>query len=371
MNKIPVTRTYPIIEQKTLDIVRRRWLRKRSRPLDEMLKPTAHQVLVYQVGDQLIVDSGARRVTDGQVVDATSVSLVDMTVGAPVLVELTIPADSAAEFTLHVTFECTVTDALTVVRNGKVDARTFLGTYLRSMPDLADIGQKYRIDQVKEMRNELITWLTSYVINDPPKQFGMRITMVGAQVLTPDELAEFEKRRRDQMYEDSLTRQREDNDAARRGARQSHQHVYDGKEQRHELDMRAERNQADLDQMQTISERVGSNPLSAMYLALATGGMDSREVANILREQAEVEIQRKYAERQAIRKIPSEIIRDLLSADLQEANIHPEKVEKALERLVETVGELVAKTTEPTEAVTATPKHEAISAGEVEKSDAE
>jgi hypothetical protein len=351
-----VSNTYPIVAQRNLDDVRKRKFRRRSREIGELLKPSAHEVLVYRVGDQFIVDHGARTATDEQVVMANHVSLVDMSVDAPVLIELKIPADGAAEFTVHVTFTCTVTDPAMVVRNGKLDAKVFLEFYLRGIPDLVDIGQRHRIDEINEMRRELVSWLTSFVINDPPME----------HVLTPEELLEFEKRRRDQSYAHSLTRQREDQDAELQDVRQSRQHVYQDREQEHEIrsasraqthdiSLQSERSSAQLDEMQKLVDRVGRDPHLATFLAMASGGIDAVDVARLLREEARAALARRQDEEREIRLRKLDLLQDIIKGDGDYLNIDPNKLEVFIDRLVDDVtkevkSELVAQQPDSIEA---------------------
>ena len=93
-------------------------------------------MLVYRVDGDYLLDSARLRRGDDDVVRATHVSVVDMRSGAPVVVELSIPSRDAAEFAVHATFACTVTDPVAVVRDG-VCAGIALRSYLHEpQPDL-------------------------------------------------------------------------------------------------------------------------------------------------------------------------------------------------------------------------------------------
>lgn len=93
-------------------------LGRRYRDGSEVPKADAHQVLVYRVDGDYLVDRGRLGSSDEQVVNATHVSVVDMRRSAQVVVELPIPSRDASDFMMRVTFACTVTDPLVVVREG-------------------------------------------------------------------------------------------------------------------------------------------------------------------------------------------------------------------------------------------------------------
>ena len=58
---------------------------------------------MYKSGGTYVVDDGRSRTVDAHIVNATSISLVDMREDAPVTAHVAIPSASAAEFTVHVT----------------------------------------------------------------------------------------------------------------------------------------------------------------------------------------------------------------------------------------------------------------------------
>ena len=119
--------SYPIVQQRPLDPSKKRgWLRGKARDATELPKPAAHHVLVFRVNGHYIVDNAERALNAEEVVEATHVSLVDMTRNAEIMVQLGIPSADAAEFTMQVTFTCTVTNPTVVVREGMTEAQTML-----------------------------------------------------------------------------------------------------------------------------------------------------------------------------------------------------------------------------------------------------
>ncbi|MEV6526356.1 RNA polymerase sigma factor, partial [Longispora sp. NPDC051575] len=115
-----MTARYPIITQQYLNPVPDRGflgMGKKVRALDEVPKPHAHQVLVYRVGGRYVLDSSRLGMESEDVLAADHVTLVDVGRDRPVTVRLTIPSAEAADFTLQVTFVCTVNDAVRVVQN--------------------------------------------------------------------------------------------------------------------------------------------------------------------------------------------------------------------------------------------------------------
>src|SRR5262245_5392003 len=122
--------SYPIVIGRGLDEARRRGplgIRSARREVDEMIRPDAgHHVLVYKVDNDYVLDNGGRSGRDEQVVRASHVSVVDMRREAPVVVEFPVPSKDSAEFTVRVTFGCTVTDPITIVRDGITDPQAIL-----------------------------------------------------------------------------------------------------------------------------------------------------------------------------------------------------------------------------------------------------
>ncbi|AHH22337.1 hypothetical protein NONO_c75820 [Nocardia nova SH22a] len=318
-----MAQSYPIVAHRTLDPVQRRLLFKRSREAGEMPRASAHEVLVYRVGGQFVVDKDVRRLSDDQVVQATHVSVVDVSVDVPVLVELTLPAAEAGDFTLHATFACTVTDPAIVVGNGRQDTATFLATYLRGVPQIFEIGQRYRIDEVAEMRRELSAWVTSCVVTDPPIESGMRIRLASAHVLDPQQYRDYQDRRREELFAHSLTRLKDDHIAEldeshqttrhRSGLReQGYDHEIAARAAQHDSILRKHRVAEHLSITQQTFDAIGSNPELASLYAQTVGEESSTQYASYLRERARQDAEYRSVERiEAVRR-QTELLRHFL-----------------------------------------------------------
>ena len=89
----PMTR-YPIISQRVLAAADRGGLLglgARRRPTSELPLPNPHEAVVYKSGGNYIVDNGRTRPHDDHVVNATSISVIDMRKNKPVMVQTSFP----------------------------------------------------------------------------------------------------------------------------------------------------------------------------------------------------------------------------------------------------------------------------------------
>ena len=105
----------------------------------DLPRPDAHHELVYRVSGRYVLDRTVCRGNDDRVMNATHVSLVDTRRNAPVTVGFWIPSGDAASFEVTVTFICTVTDAVAVVRDG-VDAQETLSGSCSPIPGSSTWG---------------------------------------------------------------------------------------------------------------------------------------------------------------------------------------------------------------------------------------
>src|SRR5438270_6458100 len=151
-----MSQPYTIADQRSLDHAIRRGphgLNGKSRTTDELPKAFAHQVLVYRVdGRYRIDDADGLGPAHDDVVNATHVSVVDVSRDRPVPVELDIPSQDALDFRVRVTFVCTVTDPLVVVRKGLYDAESALLGYLKRHHKIVQLGLEYQVTQINSVR---------------------------------------------------------------------------------------------------------------------------------------------------------------------------------------------------------------------------
>ncbi len=198
---------YPIIDQRSLPKAERggRWgIGFRSRSSSDLPLPNAHEAVVYKSGGTYVVDDGRSRTVDEHVVNATNISVVDMREEAPVTVQVPIPSAGAAEFTVNVTFLCTVKKPEEVVEAGLKDMADPLTQYLIRHQPLFHVGEEYEFDQINTVRRSVTAEIKAYVSVKPPRFRGMDVKLGNVQVLTPGELAEFHRKLRERELEGRL-----------------------------------------------------------------------------------------------------------------------------------------------------------------------
>ncbi|MFF8599414.1 hypothetical protein ACF065_26600 [Streptomyces sp. NPDC015232] len=190
--------TYPLVEQREFGAPEQRggWLNRRSsREQSDLPRLAAHQVLVFRVGEDYVLDHGGRRPDDELVVSASSVSVVDRRAGVPVTVETAIPSAETDSFTLRVTFHCTVTDACAVVRDGIADAGAVLLGHLQSMPGLVEEGRDLAVTRTADLRDRVWARLRAYEEMASQVVSGLRLRVMGVEALTPQEVADAQRAR--------------------------------------------------------------------------------------------------------------------------------------------------------------------------------
>lgn len=247
---------YPIIEQRSLPKARRGgpWgVGFRSRPTSDLPLPNAHEAVVYKSGDTYVVDDGRSRPSEDRIVNATSISVVDMREEAPVRVHVPIPSADAAEFTVQATFLCTVKKPEEVVEAGLKDMADPLTQYLIRHQPLFHVGEEYEFDQINTVRRSVTAEIKAYVSVKPPRFRGMDVKLGNVQVVIPEELAEFHRKRREpelegrlnseeQRMEHDLAEQRQEVEEIRR------RHAEEGEPQRRHHEQLMEEMRRDYEQ---------------------------------------------------------------------------------------------------------------------------
>ncbi|GAA2498967.1 hypothetical protein [Streptomyces longisporus] len=300
---------YPLVEQREFGRADKRvgfLARRQARSDDELPRLAPHEVRVFRVGADYIEDNGQLRPDHGMVVEATSVTVVDRSVGVPVVVEMRIPSAEAGDFTLRTTFHCTVTDARAVVRDGVTDVEALLLGYLRSVPGLAEEGGDLRITDSALVRRRIDARLTAYQEMQPPQVSGLRALPGAVDVLTPEELAahvreveEARRRREKERFEEELALERARADSEMELLREQHRQELERLRmsyerdrsavgQQHDLTMKAQRNRFDRDQVTEDLKVLRDDPAAAEVLA------HHREDAGTLAERLREDGQRRY-----------------------------------------------------------------------------
>lgn len=298
--------TYPITARRKLEpAARGRWLRRPTRTPDELLKPDAHHVLVYRVDGQYVLDSDRMLPVDERVIGATYVSMVDVRRNAPVSVVLNIPSADAADFEVVVTFTCTVTDPVAVVRGG-IDAREALWSYLKAHHRIFELGLDYPLSKVNDVRRAVGAQITAYVTIKPPTVPGMNVSMANVEVTNPEYLKKLEEQSRSKEAEARLAAQEQENrhrlkagqvlnDHSIETVQQEHQHRMDdqvhtrGREKsltdaRHQRAMASEQVQFEREQFEENMLTIGENPRRALMAAFVSGRIDASTLSEQLRQ---------------------------------------------------------------------------------------
>ncbi|MFF6805779.1 hypothetical protein [Streptomyces sp. NPDC012616] len=202
---------YPVIAEHILATVQGTWWsRRRRRDGVPPLPPGA--VYVFRVGGNY------RTFSEGMVfdpshpdvLDATSVSLVD-TRARLVDVERTLPSVSEADnFTLRASFTCQVTDPTVVARQGVIDVTVPLRAYLMGDCDLPRVSAGHRVEEINAVRTEAGHRMTAYSAIVPPRVAGMSIEFVSAEVHASQELRDWEQKLRDERRSWELQRGQRD-----------------------------------------------------------------------------------------------------------------------------------------------------------------
>jgi hypothetical protein len=192
---------YPIIEERPLDPAVRRWL-GRSRPLDDLPRPVPGTIPVFEVQDGYVAFHERRHLgcREDLVVNAISVSIVDLR-ARTVTVHLPIPSRSAAdEFALLVDFRCEVRDPELVAAAGLRDMIGPLLHYLRRDVTLTQLGVQYSVEDINVVREKLSSRVDAYTRLRAPHVNGMAVDLAGVRVVTPRDLIDHERGMRDERW---------------------------------------------------------------------------------------------------------------------------------------------------------------------------
>jgi hypothetical protein len=347
-NEAPSRPGYPIVERRSLEEARRRGplgIRSARRSPTELIRPAAgHHVLVYKVDNDYILDDASLGSRDDQVVRASHVSVVDMQLDAPVEVALRIPSKDSAEFTVLVTFNCTVTDPITIVKRGVIDPQTTLASYLKSYHNVMQMGLEFDLDDVNEARRSIDDELTAYRAVAPPHIDGLEVKMGSITVETPRTIGRREEQKREMRDRHTIETTQLDYSADYRSRQTDVQHKLDmeglrsrqrlnfaerdfdevmqlrerdhldeleGRRQTEDLRRRAQLHDFHRTELRAAAELLKSDPDMALYLAYVEGqanplalseafrsDRDTKAEREREREQREIEYQRRHEDRE-------------------------------------------------------------------------
>jgi hypothetical protein len=213
---------YPIVAQLALDEPARRdrmgLIRRRENTEIPRLRP--HEVLVWRVGGRYLADTRELRARDDVIVRASSVSVVSVRPATEVEVSFQVVSRDNSEFTVKVTFTCSVLDPVTVVRGGQVSAADALLAYLRAYPDLFQIGLKFSVAEINKIRTAMASHVKAYIALYPPRIPGIKIGTATVQVDTPASLGKIQEINQEQQIELAADKQRAYIDEMAKNARE-------------------------------------------------------------------------------------------------------------------------------------------------------
>ncbi|RZS44804.1 hypothetical protein EV193_101683 [Herbihabitans rhizosphaerae] len=179
------TSQYPIVDRRLLKSSPLRRLRgflKRFRAV-ELPVPAAHEALVYETGDDYVLDStGSLTHTDTTVARAKRVNVIDMTEAKSVTVPVTIGSMDATPFLVNVRFVCSVHDPVRVVMDGIDDVTRPLHGHLASHHRLFDLGLAHPRSEADHVRLSVSAQVRALFAVRPPALPGLRVDVVGVDV---------------------------------------------------------------------------------------------------------------------------------------------------------------------------------------------
>lgn len=293
---------YPIVDQRNLAPVPPRKLfgAKRTRTFDEIPQGKANHRLVYRIDGDYLLDNAALPLDSPEVLSATHVSLVDVARDVEVVVQLDIPSKDADNFTLRVTFVCTVTDATALVREGSPEVASTLRAYLKGHHRLFELGLDYPLKEVNQARRKLNAQVKAFTTVNPPFFVGLTAELASTELLTPDEVATLEKTLREQERQYAIERRKQTDQFDLRDGETRYTHFDEARSQRHRFGLDAERRDYERDQYHKQLEAVAADAESALILALTNREITAKEFAEEItrREQEQLETSRAETARQ-------------------------------------------------------------------------
>lgn len=300
-----MTITYPIAGRRRLDKAEKaKWFRRPARKGSELLQPDSHQVLVYRVNGDYVLDSDKMDGTHERVVQATHVSMVDMRRDAPVVVRLEIPSADASFFEVMVTFVCTVEDPVAVVRGG-INAESALWSHLKAHNRIFELGLDHPLTAVNDVRRIVSAQVKAYLTICRPSVPGLTVSVASVEVSSPEVLRKYEAAHLDKTLDQRLAELEQANLHRLTAGQKLNGYTLESSDQEHHhrlADRDHERNQAiaasDADHERDLAARrsdfarrefalnmdtIGDNPRYALMAAFADGRIEATTLSEQLR----------------------------------------------------------------------------------------
>jgi hypothetical protein len=207
-----VRRPFPVLEERSLVYVPRRFLRVTRRDLDDLPDVRPGTVLVFRHGSRYVAFNGTKHMTGAEepVVDATAVSLVDIRARDFTVHFQMSSASPADDFTIRATFRARVTDPERVAEEGPLDLGRYLMTYLAHDPKLLKLGESFPVEALAEVRDQVVSRIDAYCDFNPINVAGLSIKLVSSTVLPSHELRLHEREKRDEIRRQAVEKLRTD-----------------------------------------------------------------------------------------------------------------------------------------------------------------
>ncbi|WP_155369055.1 hypothetical protein [Catellatospora vulcania] len=193
---------FPVLEERSLGRAESRLFRPAKRRLSDLPARPPGSVYVFQVGQRykLYQDGAHLRGTEGDLVDAMSVSVVQ-TRPLEIAADLAIPSASAADdFTVRSWFWCEVTSPTTVAERGLRDVPAQLVNFLRRDVGMQKLGTSVSINDINEMRVRADARVRAFCEVRQLEIPGMSVQLTSVEVLTPDTLRSHHTKMRDTVW---------------------------------------------------------------------------------------------------------------------------------------------------------------------------
>lgn len=293
---------YPVVDQRTLAPVPPRKLfgAKRTRTFAEIPQGKANHRLVYRIDGEYVLDNAALPLDSLAVLSASHVSLVDVAHDVEVVVQLDIPSKDADKFTLRVTFVCTVTDAIALVREGSAEVAATLRAYLKSHHRLFELGLDYPLKEINQARRKLNAQVKAFTTINPPLFTGLTAELASTELLTPDGIATLEKSLREQERRHAIDRRMQADKHDLHDDETRYTQFDAARTQQHEFDLDSDRRDYERYQYRKQMEAIVADAESALILALTNREITAKEFAEEItrREQEQLDASRAEAHQQ-------------------------------------------------------------------------
>lgn len=205
-----MTNTYPVLTEKALTRTKGRMALFAKRDLAELPQQPPGTVLVFELDGRYEVLESRRHLTGREevVIEAVSVAVVD-TRERLIPVDVYIPSASPADdFRVRVTFACLVTNPEAVVRHGLSDVTDTLREHLRRDRQLESLGEENSIDELNEVRGQVLAQVKAYCRLRPLRIDGVQVRLSTVDVFKPTSLVKHTSQLRDDRWAQKEKEQR-------------------------------------------------------------------------------------------------------------------------------------------------------------------